>query len=67
MDNRHEFGVLWDMDGVLVDTGEDNLRALSFFRKLGFGNELRHIYLSWNLDDHPDVIQKRETGDDEEA
>ncbi len=50
---------------VLVDTGEDNLRALAFFRKLGFGNELRHVYLSWNLDDHPDVVQKRGTGGSE--
>ena len=27
MDNRHEFGVLWDMDGVLVDTGELHYRS----------------------------------------
>ena len=50
---------------VLVDTDEDNTKALAFFRKVGFGNELKHVYLSWNLDDHPDVIQKREELDDE--
>lgn len=50
---------------VLVDTDEANTKALALFRKLGFANELRHVYLSWNLDDHPDVIQKREAGEEE--
>jgi ribosomal protein S18 acetylase RimI-like enzyme len=39
-------------DGVrmlLVDTEADNLPALHFFRKLGFGNPEQHIYLTLNL------------------
>jgi ribosomal protein S18 acetylase RimI-like enzyme len=52
---------------LLVDTDEANAPALAFFRKIGFGHELRHIYLSQNLDDHPEVIQRREPlWDDEE-
>lgn len=53
---------------MLVDTTEDNLPALAFFRKRGFGRELRHIYLSQNLDDHPEAIGRKETlkEDDEE-
>ncbi len=45
---------------MLVDTTEDNLPALAFFRKRGFGHELRHIYLSLNLDAHPEAIERRE-------
>jgi ribosomal protein S18 acetylase RimI-like enzyme len=32
-----------------VDTEADNLQALRFFRKLGFGKPQEHIYLSLNL------------------
>ncbi|MCS7090469.1 MAG: GNAT family N-acetyltransferase [Verrucomicrobiota bacterium] len=45
---------------MLVDTDEANEAALAFFRKLGFGQELRHIYLSQNLDSHPEAIERRE-------
>ncbi len=38
---------------MLVDTDEDNQEALAFFRKKGFGHELKHVYLSQNLDEHP--------------
>lgn len=38
---------------MLVDTDEDNLDALAFFRRNRFGQEIKHIYLSQNLDDHP--------------
>ncbi|MEW6440374.1 MAG: GNAT family N-acetyltransferase [bacterium] len=34
---------------VLVDTEADNLPALHFFRKIGFGNPQEHIYLTLNL------------------
>jgi ribosomal protein S18 acetylase RimI-like enzyme len=44
---------------MLVDTDEDNFEALNFFRKTGFGQELRHVYLSRNLDDHPQSIRRR--------
>lgn len=46
---------------MLVDTDEANTSALSFFRKNGFGHELRHVYLSRNLDDHPEAIDRRES------
>lgn len=45
---------------MLVDTDERNKQALAFFRKHGFGQEVRHIYLSQNLDDHPEAIARRE-------
>lgn len=34
---------------LIVDTETDNLYALHFFRKAGFGNPEEHIYLSLNL------------------
>lgn len=34
---------------MIVDTEADNLPALHFFRKMGFGNPQQHIYLSLNL------------------
>ena len=46
---------------MLVDTDEDNQDALAFFRKNEFGHELRHVYLSRNLDDHPEAIERKET------
>jgi ribosomal protein S18 acetylase RimI-like enzyme len=42
-------------DGVrmlLVDSEADNLAALHFFRKMGFGHPQEHIYLALNLDPH---------------
>ncbi|NSW84711.1 MAG: GNAT family N-acetyltransferase [Syntrophobacteraceae bacterium] len=47
-------------DGVrmlLVDTEADNLPALHFFRKMGFGHPQEHIYLALNLD--PQLRQYR--------
>jgi len=38
---------------MLVDTDEANADALFFFRKHGFGHELKHTYLSRNMDDLP--------------
>ncbi len=57
----HRFRDLMLADGVrilLVDTEAENLQALHFFRKMGFGNPQEHIYLSLNLD--PQLKQKRE-------
>ena len=34
---------------LLVDTEADNLPALFFFRKMGFGSPEEHIYLTLNL------------------
>ncbi len=36
---------------LLVDTEADNLPALDFFDKHGFGRPQNHVYLSLNLDD----------------
>jgi hypothetical protein len=48
-------------DGVrmlLVDSEADNLPALHFFRKMGFGSPQQHIYLTLNLD--PQLRQHRD-------
>ena len=44
-DNMLENGVRM----LIVDTEADNLPALRFFRKMGFGNPQEHIYLTLNL------------------
>jgi len=43
---------------MLVDTDEHNHRALKFFRRHGFSQERKHVYLAQNLDDHPKRAQK---------
>jgi ribosomal protein S18 acetylase RimI-like enzyme len=51
----HQFLELMTEEGVrmlIVDTEADNLPALHFFRKLGFGKPEEHIYLSLNLAGH---------------
>ena len=52
-------------DGVrmlLVDTEAENLPALYFFRKFGFGNPQQHIYLTMNLATQQQVLKKRQNG-----
>lgn len=39
-----------DVRIMLVDTDEENSAALEFFRRSGFGQEIRHAYLSLNLE-----------------
>ncbi|HOA62506.1 MAG: GNAT family N-acetyltransferase [Verrucomicrobia bacterium] len=51
---------------MLVDTDEHNRQALTFFRKHGFGQEVRHVYLSQNLDAHPEALARREKDEREE-
>jgi hypothetical protein len=34
---------------LIVDSQAENLPALHFFRKMGFGNPKEHIYLTMNL------------------
>jgi ribosomal protein S18 acetylase RimI-like enzyme len=46
---------------ILVDTDADNDDAIRFFRSEGFDNEIRHVYLSLNLDTHPKYIEHRES------
>ena len=44
---------------MLVDTDARNHAALAFFRKNGFGQEIRHVYLSQNLEDHPRYLERK--------
>jgi ribosomal protein S18 acetylase RimI-like enzyme len=44
---------------MLVDTEMDNVDAIGFFKRQGFGNEVRHVYMSRNLTRHPDYLKKR--------
>jgi hypothetical protein len=41
-------------------------QALSFFKRQGFGQAVRHVYLSRNLDDHPRAIERRFDGETED-
>jgi ribosomal protein S18 acetylase RimI-like enzyme len=45
---------------MLVDTDESNAGALAFFRRQGFGREIRHVFLSLNLENHPKYIEQHE-------
>ena len=48
---------------LLVDTEADNLAALHFFRRIGFGSPEEHIYLTLNLaNQHRLIKEKRENG-----
>ncbi|MCE5241851.1 MAG: GNAT family N-acetyltransferase [Syntrophobacteraceae bacterium] len=56
----HRFRDIMLEDGVrmlLVDSEADNLPALNFFGKMGFGSPQEHIYLALNLD--PQLKQLR--------
>jgi ribosomal protein S18 acetylase RimI-like enzyme len=44
---------------LIVDTQAENLPALKFFRKMGFGSPSQHIYLSMNLDSEIQQYKKR--------
>jgi ribosomal protein S18 acetylase RimI-like enzyme len=44
---------------MLVDTEMENVDAIGFFKSQGFGNEVRHVYMSRNLTRHPDYLKKR--------
>jgi len=61
----HQFKTLMVEDGVkilLVDSEANNLAALRFFRKMGFGNPRQHIYLSLNLSTPRRVPSKKGNG-----
>ncbi len=48
---------------LIVDTEADNLPALQFFRKMGFGNPQEHIYLTMNLSDRRQIsMEKKANG-----
>ncbi len=48
---------------LLTDTEADNLPALHFFRKMGFGHPQQHIYMTLNLSGQQRQLrEKRENG-----
>jgi len=54
-------------DGVrilMVDTEADNLSALHFFRRMGFGKPEEHIYLSLNLSLQRSLLKDRKKNHD---
>jgi ribosomal protein S18 acetylase RimI-like enzyme len=55
-----EMFIVRDVRIMLVDTDAENHEALAFFRKQGFGQELRHVYLSLNLENHPRYIEYKD-------
>lgn len=54
-------GLFIDRDAriMLVDTAATNHSALAFFRRNGFGQEIRHVYLSQNLETHPRYLERK--------
>lgn len=50
---------------MLVDTAAKNHTALAFFRRSGFGQEIRHVYLSQNLENDPRYIARNDQGEDD--
>jgi ribosomal protein S18 acetylase RimI-like enzyme len=50
---------------MLVDTAAKNHAALAFFRRNGFGQEIRHVYLSMNLENDPRYIARNDNGEDD--
>ena len=50
---------------MLVDTAAKNHSALGFFRRNGFGQEIRHVYLSQNLENDPRYIQRNDASEDD--
>lgn len=50
---------------MLVDTAAKNHGALMFFRRNGFGREIRHVYLSQNLENDPRYIPLDDASEDD--
>ena len=44
---------------LLTDTEADNLAALHFFRKMGFGQPQQHIYLTLNISDQQRQLKEK--------
>jgi hypothetical protein len=44
---------------LLTDTEAENLPALHFFRKMGFGHPQQHIYMTLNLSDQQRQLKKK--------
>ena len=54
-----------DVRMMLVDTAAKNHAALGFFRRNGFGQEIRHVYLSQNLENDPRYIERNDDSEDD--
>jgi len=52
---------------MLVDTAAKHHSALAFFRRNGFGQEIRHVYLSQNLENDPRYIQRNDDASEEDT
>ena len=52
---------------MLVDTAAKNHSALAFFRRSGFGGEIRHVYLSQNLENDPRYIQRNDDASEDDT
>lgn len=44
---------------MIVDTEMENREALQFFKKQGFGQEIKHVFLTRNLSTHPDYLKRK--------
>ena len=64
---RQLTGLFIDRDAriMLVDTAAKNHAAVAFFRRNGFGQEIRHVYLSQNLENDPRYIERNDDSEDD--
>lgn len=44
---------------MIVDTEAENVEALKFFKRAGFGDETEHVYLQRNLTNHPEYLRRK--------
>ena len=52
---------------MLVDTEMENVDAVKFFKSQGFGQEVRHVYMSHNLTTHPSYVKRRSRSETQQA
>jgi ribosomal protein S18 acetylase RimI-like enzyme len=52
---------------MLVDTAAKNHSALAFFRRNGFGQEIRHVYLSQNLENDPRYLRRYDDASEDDT
>ncbi len=64
---HHLRGLFIERDAriMMVDTAAKNHSALGFFRRNGFGQEIRHVYLSQNLENDPRYIARSDDSEDD--
>jgi ribosomal protein S18 acetylase RimI-like enzyme len=44
---------------IIIDTDADNRAAINFFKKKGFGNIEKHVYMSLNLSRSRKKVEKK--------